>query len=115
MMSVQSKDDLIWFQGTDGSDIVNPGDQFLRAREALLEFLAVMKGAGVPHEFIYCPVSYTSNVVFPIKLMITPGLSQILEDGGYKMKIIPEKTDAQASKELREALLGGADFGTKWH
>jgi len=77
------------------------------------EFMLACKSSSIPVEFIYCPISDTTNIVFPKKILdVAWGI--IFKDAGFEEKQIPLK-DAMSSAALKEALLAGSNFSTRWH
>jgi len=75
--------------------------------------LGKLEEAGIPHEFVYDEVANTSNITLP-QQFVTSEFRSLFEAAGFKEKLIPEK-DTQASMEMREALLSGAQMDKKWN
>lgn len=75
--------------------------------------LGKLQEAGIPHEFVHDPIPNTSNITIP-RQFATTEFKRLFEIAGFVEKAIPEK-DTQASTEMREALMAGAQMDKKWH
>lgn len=102
---------FIWMQKDATIPLIGQGK---KAYELVVnEFVLACNGSGIPCEFIYCPVSDTSNITFPAKLLdVNWGI--IFKDANFHEKDIP-LVDAMASAGLKEALLAGSNFSKHWH
>jgi len=107
--------DWVWFQAKDGEEGPNPGEQYLAAERAIDNMLRMFKENKIPFEQVYCPVSFTKNIVIPDGIQNTLGIAAMFKDAGYKERHIPEATDKQQSLALREAIMQGAQLDKKWH
>ena len=107
--------DWIWYQGTDGSSVPDSNTTYHRAREYIDVFMLGLEQEGIPFERIYCHVTYTINLVFPRHYAIDIGVKAILRDARFEEKPMPKGVDLEASKDLREALLGGSQMNKVWH
>ncbi len=114
-MALNNAVDWIWYQGTDGSDLVKPGEEFLRSRLYIGAFLMHLEANAVPFERAYCPITYTINIVFPRSYNTDIGVQSMFKDGGYKEKPMPTGIDLETSKDLHNAILGGSDMNKNWH
>jgi hypothetical protein len=104
--------DWVWYVH-DNSLPLSP--EVIIARNYLIDYvLPALAATETPHEYVYDNVADTINLVIPEQLLHTIlGLSTILKDARFIAKEIPKK-DTQASTDLREALLGGSNFGKRW-
>lgn len=75
-------------------------------------FIPLLQHHNTPHEFVYCPVSDTSNIAVEKKYIDIAWL-QIFKDAGFVEKQIPLK-DAMAQADLKEALLAGSNMNKRW-
>jgi len=95
-------------------DNIAYNDQVYKARDYFIQnVIPVLQQRNIPHEFVYDQIVETINIVLPADFL-PESIEQILKDAMFFEKEIPQK-DWQASRDMKEALLGGADFNKKWN
>ncbi len=112
---LDSAEDWTWFRCNESNCPATPSDQFIKAEDAIVDLLQSLIDAGVPHDFVYSPIDFTKNIIIPTVVADVYGVREIFADAAYKDTPIPELTDAQSSKDLRDAILAGSDMNTTWH
>jgi len=102
--------DWVWYSR---SSLENYRGQSVDAYEVIIsQFLPLLAEAKTPTEFVFCPSSDTTNIVFP-RGILTTEWKMVFKDAGFKEKQIPLK-DAMEQAELKEALLRGSNFNSNW-
>lgn len=107
---MKADDYLVWFQRATSVE---------RSENAQVAYsyitnivLNAMAQQDIPHQFVYDDTSDTTNIVLPNSIATT--ISDILRDAGFLERAMPQK-DVQASRELINSLLRGADLQKHWH
>lgn len=113
MTALSSTIEWVWFVHDDNQTYPQ---EIYDARDFITSIMIpTLESKEIPVTFVYDPVVNTINVVFPRMVLVgDPTIRDVFKDAQFYEKAIPEK-DWQSSADLREAILHGSNFNTKWH